>query len=109
MKIQQTLTEIWGIAKERQRERKGERSVLTFIDGISTLTCKPHAKNLIAVQLNIYIALYHFFKAFWCVLFKQTSRYPVIRDTKLLCSAAAGELRQCLFSLAKWLQSKDRN
>lgn len=60
MKIQRTLTEIWGIAKERQRERKGARSVLTFIDGISALTCKPHAKNLIAAQLNIYIALYHF-------------------------------------------------
>lgn len=34
--------------------------MLTFIDGISALARKPHAKNLIAVQLNIYLALYHF-------------------------------------------------
>lgn len=64
MKIQQTLTEIWGIlrkVKEREREREKEkRNVLTFIDGISAFTCKPHAKNLISIQLNTYIALYHF-------------------------------------------------
>lgn len=63
MKIQQTLTEIWGIAKESQRKREREkekRNVLTFIDGISAFTCKPHAKNLISIQPNTYIALYHF-------------------------------------------------
>lgn len=63
MKIQHTLTEIWGIAKESQSKKvreRGKGNVLTFTDGISALTCKLHAKNLIAIQPNIYIALYHF-------------------------------------------------
>lgn len=56
--MQRTRAEIWGIAEESQRERKGRRNVLTFIDGISALTSEPQAKNLIAIHLNISIALY---------------------------------------------------
>lgn len=46
--------------RKREREKRKKRNVLTFIDGISAFTCKPHAKNLISIQLNTYIALYHF-------------------------------------------------
>lgn len=69
---------------------------MTFTDGISALTCKPHAKNLIAVQLNIYIALYHF-QSFLVSIVQANLTVSCAWDTRLLCPAAAGEVRHCLF------------